>query len=89
MSIRILLIILIVLSWAGGIHSIVVFSATAGRIQWGMVGWAFVIVAANVLCARYLYHNAVTRKTEWALFGFLGNIYALSVYWVAKAFRSH
>ena len=89
MSVRVLLIILIGLSWIGGIGSIVGFSTNAGRILWDMVVWAFIAVTLNTLCARYLYRKALTRKTEWALFGFLGNISALFVYWLVKDIKSH
>jgi hypothetical protein len=50
MPIRVVLIILILLSWIGGISSIAAFSTTAGRIRWDLVVWAFVIVTLNVLC---------------------------------------
>jgi hypothetical protein len=89
MSIRVLLIILIVLSWVGGITSIMSLSTTAGRVRWDMVIWAVIIFAANSFCARYLYRKAETRKTEWALFGFLGNTSALFVYWLVKDITSH
>jgi hypothetical protein len=41
----------------------------------------------NGLCANYLYRKATNKKAEWALFGFLGNVTALLVFWFVQKVR--
>jgi hypothetical protein len=72
------LIILIILSLGGGI---IAFSQSSGM----PTPYYFllpVIILINFLCAKYLYSKAHNKKIEWALFGFLGNINALFVFWI-------
>ncbi len=89
MSTRLLLIFLIVLSWIGGIGAIVGVSAGAGRIRWDMVVGVVFVAIVNALWAQYLHRKAVARKTEWALFGFLGNITVLLVHWFITDIGAH
>jgi cell division protein FtsW (lipid II flippase) len=46
--------------------------------------WFLVVIAANFICARYLYNKAERSKHEWALFGFIGNLTALMIFFLFK-----
>jgi len=45
------------------------------------------IFVINVLCGTFLYSKALKDKTEWALFGLLGNFNAILVYWIWRHFK--
>ena len=76
---KIALIILIVLSLGGGITA---FIQSNGRMPSQFYFMLPLIILISLLCAKYLYSNARNKKIEWALFGFLGNISALFVFWI-------
>jgi hypothetical protein len=40
-----------------------------------------IIMLINVGCARILYSKAQSKEIEWAMFGLLGNINGLFVFW--------
>ncbi len=42
------------------------------------------VVILNIICAYYLYKKAQQNKTEWMLFGLLGNLNSLLIYWLWK-----
>ncbi len=46
--------------------------------------WFLAIIAVNFICARYLYIKAERSKQEWALFGFIGNLTALMIFFLFK-----
>jgi hypothetical protein len=43
------------------------------------------IMGISFLCAVYLYFKVESKRVEWALYGFLGNINALFYYWMYKS----
>ncbi len=47
------------------------------------------LLAASVLCSRYLHKKEKKNKVEWALFGFLGNVSALFYHWLYRLFTDH
>lgn len=75
---KIALIILIILSLSG---SLVAFSQSNGMPTQFYFMFPLIIII-SFLCAKYLYSKALNNKIEWALFGFLGNINALFVFWI-------
>ena len=78
------LIILIALSLTGGLIS--VFSGISFRGNTAIIQILLFVclLLVNVLCSRYLYKRSSIHKTEWALFGFLGNINALLIFWIVN-----
>jgi hypothetical protein len=77
---RIILIILIILSWGGGILSFYDGYQNANMPTQFYFVFPLILII-NVLCAKYLYSKSKKNKTEWALFGLLGNINALLIFW--------
>jgi hypothetical protein len=41
-------------------------------------------VITNALCSVYLYRRAQFKKVEWGLFGLLGNVTAILVFWLVR-----
>ena len=79
---RILLILIVILSYLGGIGSLVVLSVGGNPANpMLIVGLVFVVIL-NLFCARYLFRKASDFKAEWALFGAIGNINAILIYWL-------
>ena len=72
------LIILIILSLGGGIFAFLQSNGMPTQFYFMLP----FIILISLLCAKYLYSNARNKKIEWALFGFLGNINALFVFWI-------
>jgi len=72
------LIILVIFSLGGGIMALYVSYQSANMLDYF---WVPLYIVINSLCAKYLYSKAQSKKTEWALFGFVGNINALFVFW--------
>jgi len=78
---RVFLIVLVTLSYLGGIRSIIAFNGREGRPQFDMILMMFFISILNAWSARYLFGKATKNKIEWALFAFLGNINAIFIHW--------
>ena len=74
------LIILIIIFWGGGIFA---FFTTPQNTSMPFHNYILFPVGllVNIICAKYLYSKAQDKKTEWALFGLLGNINALLIFW--------
>lgn len=79
---RLFLIVLVVLSYLGGISSIIAFTIHEGRPQYDMILMMCFISILNAWCARYLYKKTSKNKTEWELFAFMGNVNAIFVHWL-------
>ena len=86
---RILLIILIIFQFIGGISAITVFSAHDGKVRIDMIVWMILIIALNAYCARYLYKRATNNKFEWALFCFVASFYAIAIHWIYETAKSN
>ena len=78
------LIILLILSLAGAAIATVMDYSYNGNIPVNRILMLLCILLINVFCANYLYKRASIHKVEWALFGFLGNINALFIFWILK-----
>ena len=81
---RIILILLAMVCYLGGISSVIAFSIHRGSVQLDMVFVLLCIIIVNTVSARYLYRRASTRKQELALFGLIGNVTAILAYWLWK-----
>ena len=81
---RYLLITLIVISWGGAAASVVLTQEHQDHLPLFFFPLMAVI---NGLCAIYLYRKATTKKVEWTLFGFIGNVTALLVFWLVQKVR--
>lgn len=78
---KIILAVIIVISWACGLY--VYF--TGLKTQSAPIPFDYLfplIFVIDILSGRYLYSRAKDKKAEWALFGLLGNITAIIVYWI-------
>ena len=42
------------------------------------------VVIVNFFCAWYLYLRAPRNKAEWVLFGLIGNINAVVIFWLVE-----
>ncbi len=73
---KLFLIVLLIASYLGGFFATLHFNTAQ---TWGSF---FVIVFINSLCGRYLYARASRNKMEWALFGLLGNLNAVFIFWL-------
>ena len=71
---RIFLIILVILSYLGGIVAAVGISKTRGSVPIDLILVLCLVAFCNVACALYLHKRAASSKIEWALFGAIGNI---------------
>jgi hypothetical protein len=80
-QLRYLLITLIIACWGGAAASVIVTQEHQPHLPLAFFPLMAVI---NGLCAIYLYRQATTKKAEWALFGFLGNVSALLVFWLVQ-----
>ena len=79
---------MIVLSWMAGIIAIAAACLQTGAIRWDLVCGSLAIVILSALCSRYLFITAKKHKAEWALFGFLGNLNALLIFWLMQNIES-
>jgi uncharacterized membrane protein YsdA (DUF1294 family) len=78
---RISLLIVLILSLLGGIGAIIAIPADQHSTKLQQVVVLICLLALNSICALYLYKRAPYKnKTEWALFGFVGNISAIMIY---------
>ena len=80
MRIRIFLIILIILSFLGGVGSTIAFSRHEESVKVNVILVMITIYVMNLICAFHLFNKSNNNKIEWALFGFLENITAIMVY---------
>ncbi|RII24984.1 MAG: hypothetical protein CXR30_19375 [Geobacter sp.] len=80
---KIFLYIIVVLSYLGAGISTVMFARNGLLTTQTELSFAALIVF-NSCCARYLYKKADKNKTEWALFGLIGNLTAIICYWLFK-----
>lgn len=72
------LIVLLIASYLGGFVATLLINTTQAWVG------LFVILFVNFLCGKYLYGRATRNKTEWALFGLIGNLNALLIFWLNK-----
>ena len=79
---RVLLIILVILSYIGGVGAIAGITKARGAIPIDIVFVLCIVTVCNVVCALYLYKKAACSKVEWALFGVIGNLSALFFFWL-------
>ena len=80
-QLRYLLITLIVISWGGAAASVILMQKHQDHLP---LFFFPVMAIINGLSAIYLYKKAKTKRVEWALFGFLGNVTALLVFWLVQ-----
>ncbi|MDD5492331.1 MAG: hypothetical protein PHV60_06600 [bacterium] len=73
------LIIIDSLVYLGAILSIYKFR---GQLEAAFYIIMILAVILNIVCALYLYRKAQLNKTEWALFGLIGNLNAILVFWI-------
>jgi len=78
---KLILAILVVISWACGFYVYVTSLNIPSTPVLSLYIFPLVFLI-NLLCGRYLYKRAEKNKTEWALFGLLGNINAILLYWI-------
>jgi hypothetical protein len=83
---KLLLGILVVVSWACGFY-VYVTSLNIPSTPAAFLYLFPLIFVINLLCGKYLYKKAEKNKTEWGLFGLLGNINAIFVYWIFNRSR--
>jgi len=79
--VRIILIFLVILSWGAGIIAYYDSYQMSNMPTYYYFSLPFIIIL-NILCAKYLHLKAQKKKLEWALFGLLGNINAVLVFWI-------
>jgi len=83
---KLVLVILIVISWLCGVY-VSHFDSFPNRLP--SFDYLFiVIIGVNILCGMYLYSRAAEKKIEWALFGLLGNISVVLIFWLWNYFRN-
>jgi len=79
-----ILIAIVILCLGGYLYSAVTFvSQGTEKLSVVLISSA-ILLGINLLCARYLYNKADENKKEWALFGIIGNIPALFIFWFFK-----
>jgi len=81
-----LLITIIIASWLGGV--IATLAIWQRHQDYSALAILPLIAVLDGLCAIYLYKRAGPKKVEWALFGFLGNVTAILVFWLVKDVRA-
>jgi len=79
---RLFLIILIALSYLGGVGAVAGVSNARGSVPVDIVLVFFIVLVCNVASAIYLYKKATRSKVERALFGAVGNLNALLLFWL-------
>ncbi len=72
-----ILIVLIVLAYGSAVS--VIFQ---GGYEINNIIALILMTAISAYCSRRLYRVSKRNKSEWALFGFLGNISALIYHWL-------
>jgi hypothetical protein len=83
---RLLLIVVNVLCWLGGASAVMAL-AEGGRLGWKDGLNLGILVTVSIVCATYLYWKVEGHRVEWTLFGLLGNVNALLVYWIVNYVR--
>lgn len=83
---RILLILIIIVCLGGSIAVFVnmMNSSLPQSTQLTLIISLILTYIINALCAHYLYKKAKSKKIEWALFGFIGNLNAILFYYCKK-----
>ena len=76
---KIVLILLNCLVYLGAVLSLYKFR---GQLEVAFCIIMILAVILNIICALYLYRKAQRNKTEWALFGLIGNLNSLLVFWI-------
>ncbi len=74
------LIILVTLSYACGIGSVIVFGIYKDAIPYKLILSFLFVSIINWASAKYLFHKASKCKVEWSLFGAIGNINAILIF---------
>jgi hypothetical protein len=69
---RVFLIILVILSYLGGVGAVAGISNARGFVPIDILLVFFIVTVCNVASAFYLYKKAARSKVEWALFGAIG-----------------
>lgn len=80
---RTFLVVVVILSYLGFVISTVMF-AVNGQLKLNTEVSLFALITFNLCCSRYLYKKAKQNKTEWALFGSIGNLTALICFWSSR-----
>ena len=86
-NLRYFLVTMIVVSWAGCLIVSVDDLLRHRNLLQILMGLPLIAVT-NGLCSIYLYKKAQSKKVEWGLFGFLLNVFAVFVYWLALDVKS-
>jgi len=76
------LIILVILSYLGGVGAVAGISIARGSVPFDILFIFSIVTVCNVLSAFYLYKKAARSKVEWTLFGAIGNLNALFFFWL-------
>lgn len=80
---KIFLYVIVLLAYLGAGISIAMFARKGLLTIETELSFAALIIF-NSSCAIYLYKKAENNKTEWALFGLIGNLTAIICYWLFK-----
>ena len=46
------------------------------------------LILLSTICGKYLYAHASKNKIEWTLFGFLGSVNAILIFWLHNHFQA-
>ena len=86
---KIFLIFLLSLSYLGGFAAVVAFVFQTGTVPYKEIIILLCVVMINLVSSMYLFRKALSKKTEWALFGAIGNINALLAFWLYRAISNN
>jgi membrane protease YdiL (CAAX protease family) len=81
-----ILILLIMASLIGAISTVISYWSRSPN-YYALAMFPMLIII-NILCAYHLYQKAKRKKFEWALFGFLGSVWAIVIFWFANDVKS-
>ena len=76
------LVILVSLSYSSGIGAVIAFGIYKDVIPYKLISCFFFVSVINLGAAKYLFHKSSKCKVEWALFGAIGNINAIMIFWL-------
>jgi cell division protein FtsW (lipid II flippase) len=79
-----ILIVVVILSYGGFLVSSSKFATLGGKLHSEVVILSIALMVLNLFCAWFLHKKADRNKTEWALFGFIGNVTAIICFWLFK-----
>jgi cell division protein FtsW (lipid II flippase) len=79
-----ILIIVVTLAYGGFLISTAKFATLGDKLHSDVVISSFALIVVNLFCAWYLHKKAKKSKTEWALFGSVGNVTAVICFWLFK-----